>query len=291
MRRLVVLVVAGLVASYGGISVYAANEFTRTERHAPDPSAAREVGTAYQDVAFRSSDGKLLRGWLFSLGDRAVVMVHGKDGRRLDGERSVALARSFTAHGYSVLAFDLRGHGESEGDRFSLGEYERLDVAAAVGFLEGRGFVARHVALYGESMGAGTVIQTLAIRPDVGAVVTDSAYASATVVVEEQITHESGLPSFFAPGILLAAHLFGLDAGQAEPVAIVRAHPERPFLFIHCDADQLVVLHHARDLLAASANRATQLWIVGGCAHVRAHDTRPAEYEALVLSFLAAQLA
>ena len=285
------MVVAGVVGIYGGISVYAANEFTRTERHAPEVSAALGVGVGYEDVSFRSSDGKLLRGWLFPRGDRAVVMVHGKDGHRLDGARAVGLAHALAANGYSVLAFDLRGHGESEGDRFSLGEYERLDVAAAVGFLEQRGFVPQHVALFGESMGAGTVIQTLAVRPDVGAVVTDSAYASAAVVVQEQITHESGLPSFFAPGILLAAHLFGLDAAQAEPVAIVRAHPERAFLLIHCDTDQIVALHHARDLLAASANPATYLWIVHGCAHVRAYDTEPAAYEALVLSFLAAQLA
>src|SRR6266568_1953493 len=147
MRRLVALIVAGMVFVYGGVSVYAANEFTRTERRPPEIAAAVGVGVPYEDVSFRSSDGKLLRGWLFPRGDRAVVMVHGKDGRRLDGERTVALARAFTASGYSVLAFDLRGHGESEGDRFSLGEYERLDVAAAVGFLEGRGFLSGHLAL------------------------------------------------------------------------------------------------------------------------------------------------
>jgi fermentation-respiration switch protein FrsA (DUF1100 family) len=217
-------------------------------------------------------------------------MVHGKDGRRLDGERTVSLARALAANGYTVLALDLRGHGESEGDRFSLGEYERLDVAAAVAFLEGRGLAARRVALFGESMGAGTVIQTLAVRPDVGAVVADSSYASADVVVEEQITHESGLPGFFAPGILLAARIFGMDADQANPVAIVRAHPEKAFLFIHCDADQIVYLHHARELRAASANPASDLWIVSGCAHVRAHDAEPAAYEARVLAFLASQL-
>jgi pimeloyl-ACP methyl ester carboxylesterase len=290
MRRLAAIVVAGALLVYGSISVYAANEFTRTERHPPDVAAAAAVGVAYEDVSFRSSDGKLLRGWLFPRGDRAVVMVHGKDGRRLDGECTVALARALTANGYTVLALDLRGHGESQGDRFSLGEYERLDVAAAVGFLEQRGIAASRIALFGESMGAGTVIQTLIVRPDVGAVVADSSYASADVVVQEQVAHETGLPSFFAPGILLAARAFGLDAEQAEPVAVVRAHPEKAFLFIHCDADQIVYLHHARELRAASANPDSQLWIVSGCAHVRAHDAQPAAYEALVLSFLDAQL-
>jgi pimeloyl-ACP methyl ester carboxylesterase len=292
MRRtaIVVAILALAVLPYAAVSVYAANEFTRTERHPNDRAVASSIGAPVEDVSFRTDDGKLLRGWFFGRGDRAVVMVHGKDGHRLDGDRTVAMARAFVANGYSVLAFDLRGHGESEGDRFSLGQYERRDVAAAVGFLEQRGFSARRVALFGESMGAGTVIQTLILRPDVGAVVADSSYTSATVEVGEHFTLESGLPSLFVPGVLVAARGFGLDASQIAPIEVVRAHPERPFLLIHCDADGVVEVHQAYDLRSASANPDSKLWVVHGCEHVRAHDAAPAEYEALVLGFIGAQI-
>lgn len=288
--RLGLLALAAAIVAYGGVSLYAANVFTLVERHQPDPSVPGQIGGAYEAVSFRTSDGLVLRGWLFPRGDRAIVMVHGKESARLNGPTSIGLTKLLTANGYSVLAFDLRGSGESEGDRFSLGQYERLDVAAGVAYLESRGFAARRIALFGESMGAGTVLQTLAVRPDVGAVIADSAYASGATVVDEAFTKESGLPSLFVPGVLLAARLFALDITQIEPIAQVRAHPERPFLFIHCDADDFVLVHHSRDLMAASANPGSTLWIVPGCGHVKAFEMEPAEYGSRVLAFLASQL-
>jgi fermentation-respiration switch protein FrsA (DUF1100 family) len=288
--RLGVFALAAAIVVYGGVSLYAANVFTLVERHQPDASVPGQIGGAYEPVSFRTSDGLVLRGWLFPRGDRAVVMVHGKESVRLNGPTSIGLAKLLTANGYTVLAFDLRGNGESEGDRFSLGQYERLDVAASVAYLGSRGFPVRRVALFGESMGAGTVLQTLAVRSDVGAVIADSAYASGATVVEEGFAKESGLPSFFVPGVLLAARLFALDVTQIEPVAQVRAHPERPFLFIHCEADDIVLVHHSRDLMAASANADSTLWIVPGCGHVKAFETEQTQYASRVLAFLASQL-
>ena len=290
MRRLIAVVILAIVAVYAGICIYAANVFTLAERHAPDPNAPAEVGGTHEDVSFRTNDGLLLRGWLFARGERAVVFVHGKESVRLHDASDVQLAKLLTTNGYTVLAFDLRGCGESEGDRFTLGQYERYDVAAAVTYLETRGFSPARIALFGESMGAGTVLQTLAVRSDVGAVIADSAYESGRLAVEEYFPTETGLPEVFVPGVILAGRLFGMDISQIEPIAQVRAHPERPFLFIHCEQDEVVLVHHSRDLKAASANAGSALFIVPGCAHVQAHNTVPAEYESRLLSFLSAQL-
>ena len=35
----------------------------------------------------------------------------------------------------NVILFDLRGHGESDGDRFSLGYFEKRDVLGAIRYL------------------------------------------------------------------------------------------------------------------------------------------------------------
>ena len=293
VRRRLASIIAIAVALgalvYGGVAIYAMNEFTLAQRHPPDPEALVAVGGASEDVSFTSADGVVLRAWLFPRGDRAVVMVHGRNGRRLDYEGSLGVATALTSAGYTVLALDLRGHGDSGGDRFSLGQYERLDVAAAIAFLGTRGYAPHRVALYGESMGAGSAIQTLAIRSDLAAIVADSSYTTGAKVVEESFTRESGLPSFFVPGVLAAGRLFGVDVTQIQPVALVAAHPEIPFLFIACENDELVPVHHSRELAAASGNPATALWIVPGCGHVEAHRSAPAEYEGRVLAFLAQQ--
>jgi hypothetical protein len=71
---------------------------------------------------------------------------------------------------------------------------------------------------------------------------------------------------------------------------VVRAHPEKAFLFIHCDGDALVAVHHAYALRAASANPQSALWIASGCQHAWAFDGHPTEYEARVLAYLDAQI-
>ena len=291
LARLGAVALVALVAAYIAISLYAALEFTRADR-VPVEARPEAIGPGHQEVTFRTVDGLALRGWFFPVAsDRAAILVHGKDGNRADSDNLQRVARILIRGGYSLLLFDLRGHGESEGDRFSLGLHERKDVAAAVDHLVARGFPIRRIALVGESMGAGTVIQTLALRPDIGAIVADSAYADGRTIVEDAGPSDTGLPGIFTPGILLGAKLLvGLDADLVDPEGIVRSRPDRAFLFIHCDGDGVVLPKHAERLLAASANGATELWLARDCGHVGALARHPAEYERRLLAFLAAQI-
>jgi alpha-beta hydrolase superfamily lysophospholipase len=53
------------------------------------------------------------------------VLVHGKDQNRIDNSFNAGrIASTLLARGYWVLLVDLRGHGESEGLRWGLGEKE-----------------------------------------------------------------------------------------------------------------------------------------------------------------------
>lgn len=285
--RLGLVALATLAVAYAAVSVKVAEEITHARRVAPP--AAPSIAAPFENVAFRTVDGLTLRGWFLpGRGDRAVVVAHGKGTNRTEGTR---VGEFLVAAGYGVLLFDLRGHGASEGDRFSLGQYERWDVAAAVEHLAGRGVPERLVGLVGISMGAGTVLQAVAVRPNVGPVVADSAYVDGRTIVWETGHQESGLPTWFNPGLVFASRtLFGLDVDQVDPRAVVRAHPERPFLFIQCDGDGVVFAHNGRDLRAASANAASELWLATRCGHVQALTAYPAEYQRRVLAFLDANM-
>lgn len=274
---------------YALIAVRYADDFSRAARgQIGDP---RAIASRYEEVSFRTADGLILRGWLFSAGsDRAVIIVHGRNGTR-SSETTDGIARLLLGAGYSVLVFDLRGHGESEGERFSLGQHERKDVAAAVDQLVARGLRPGRVALLGVSMGAAVALQAVALRPDAGPVVADSSYAEARSIVDESAPSVTGLPSPFTPGMLLAARvLFDLDVDAASPLAVVRAHPQRAFLFIHCAHDGTIGAHHARALHAASTHAASELWLAPDCAHVQAFTKHRAEYLRRVLAFLEAEM-
>ncbi|HEX9494255.1 MAG TPA: alpha/beta hydrolase, partial [Candidatus Limnocylindria bacterium] len=224
---------------------------------------------------------------------RAAVLVHGKDQNRIDSSFDPGrIARVLLADGWSVLLFEMRGHGQSEGLRWGLGQYEPDDILGAIDLAAQKAAVPRaRVATIGESMGGGSVLMTVGKDPSIGPVVVDSAYASAQGVVDEVGPQYSGLPDFFTPGLIAASRvLYGLDIGSVVPADVVRAHPERPFLFIQCENDRTVAKHHGLDLKAASANPGTQLWLVRDCGHVKAFITHPQEWQDRVLAFLDAQV-
>src|SRR5207249_6167747 len=122
------------------------------------------------------------------------------------------IAALFLARGWDVLLFDLRGHGESEGDRYSLGEFEPRDIAAAVDYAATKaGIDRRRVAVIGESLGGGSAIMTVGLDRSIGPVVTDSAHADGYTVVSEVGTNYTGLPSWFTPVINIFSHLCGIS--------------------------------------------------------------------------------
>ncbi len=280
------------IGSYLGVSLVVAERFSHPARH-PVGRAPVVQAPAYEDVTLATSDRLVLRGWFFPVpADRAVVIVHGKDANRVEFEgRAEHIADFLVAAGYSVLLFDLRGHGDSEGERFSLGYYERRDVAAALEYVVSRGIAERRIGLIGISMGAATAIQELALHPGIGPIVADSAFEDAWTLLHEDLPDETGLPSWFALGVLLMARLgFGIDGDAASPISFVRAHPERPFLFIHCENDGLIRLHHSQDLLRASANPSSVLWVANGCEHAGAYEHDAIQYRVRVLAFFASQM-
>jgi fermentation-respiration switch protein FrsA (DUF1100 family) len=290
---LAIVVVAAVVA-YFAISFRVAQTVTQVERLPLDPPAS-SIAATHEDVTFDSRDGIVLKGWWFAVdgADRAVVLVHGRGRNRVNSDfMEAAIARLLLVHGYSVLLFDLRGHGESGGTRYTLGIEEPRDILAAIDLAASKADIERsRVAIIGESLGGGSLLMTVKADPSIGPVVTDSAFADANTVVGESATKYTNLPSWFTPGIVLMSRLFlGLDISQVTPSKVVAAHPERAFLFIQCTDDTTVPLHHGLDLKAASRNPRTELWVVQGCEHVMAFATHPDEWAQHVLNFLEREL-
>src|SRR4029078_1306298 len=91
-----------------------------------------QLGSAYENVSFKTSDGLTLKGWYVpSKNGAAVISFPGRKGTQKP-------ARMLARHGYGVLLFDRRGEGESEGDPNAWGWNGYRDVDAAVRFLRAR---------------------------------------------------------------------------------------------------------------------------------------------------------
>ena len=111
-------------------------------------------GLDYEDVEFQASDGVTLRGWLIKSGtDKVIVQSHfgvqcNRAGYCPKGKGLIKpwkeditflrQAKYLADKGYSVLMYDLRGHGESDIGTtpwVSWGPEEGKDVIAAVSYI------------------------------------------------------------------------------------------------------------------------------------------------------------
>lgn len=118
-------------------------------------------------VEFPAGDGTLLAGIFYEASNRpapGVVLVHML-GRSKD--EWVTLAERLRDGGASVLALDLRGHGQSRGDGAMLSLMVG-DVRAAIGWLTARpGLRPGAIAVVGASLGANLAAQASATLPTV----------------------------------------------------------------------------------------------------------------------------
>jgi fermentation-respiration switch protein FrsA (DUF1100 family) len=284
---------------YAGVALYGAEQVTSRRRRLPE-IAPEEIAADHEAVVFESrADALKLHGWWFPVrgAERALILIHGHGQNRHDKNwGSDAIARAFmrqSARGYSVLMFDLRGHGESAHSRQSYGVRERNDVLGAFDFVRSRGVAPGHIAMLGISYGASSMLMAAPEMPEAGPLVSDSAYAAIWPVIRAQIPSHSPLLARLrpAPGIRLAARLRDrIDLLAARPVAAVERVPERPILFIHGAEDDYVPPANAEALLAASANPASALWLVPGARHAETYYRAPDEYVRRVAAFFDAQM-
>ena len=200
----------------------------------PPPQLTPEVyGLEYRPVELVTSDGLRLNAWFLPRAEAsgAVLFHHGNAGTIAD---RLGSARAFLDQGLSVLLFDYRGYGASEGQPGEEGTY--LDAEAAFDWLVGEGGVpAERVALYGESLGGAVAVELARRRP------------AACLFLESSFT---SLPDVGAraypilPVRLLATIRYDSRAKLPEL--------DLPILVAHSPEDELVPFEFGRALFEAA---------------------------------------
>lgn len=121
------------------------------------------------DATTRTLDGLHLAATLVTpegTPERAVVLVHGGGVTRKEGGFFARLAAGLAEAGVASLRFDLRGHGESEGQQQDMTLSAHLnDIRVALAHAR-EATTARSLSLLGASFGGGLTAYYTAKRPD-----------------------------------------------------------------------------------------------------------------------------
>jgi uncharacterized protein len=216
----------------------------------------RPANIRFEDCWFASSDGLRLHGWyLRHESPRAIVLhLHGNSGNL--SYRGPVAELLHDRLGLSVMLFDYRGYGRSEGVPTIGGLL--LDARAARRYLaEREGIPEGEILLLGESLGGALGVDLAAEMPP-KALVLESTFSSLRDVAG---THY--------PRMLVSL----VVADRLNSAAAIGGY-RGPLLQVHGTADQIVPLSSAKRLFEA-ANEPKQFVELRGHDH---NDPLPAEY-------------
>jgi fermentation-respiration switch protein FrsA (DUF1100 family) len=205
----------------------------------------KDAGLDYETVWLTAEDGVRLEAWYVPApaARGAALHAHGNAGNIA---HRVDYALLFHRLGYSLLLFEYRGYGRSEGKPSEEGTY--ADARAAWRHLvTERGFPPERIVLVGESLG-GAVVARLAADERPGALVLASSFVSVPELAAELYP--------WLPARRLTRYRY--DTLEAlERVSC-------PVLIAHSRQDDIVPFRHGERLFAAVKGPKAFLELAGG---------------------------
>lgn len=250
-----------------------------------------DLGVPYEDVSFYSrGDAVLLKGW-FVPGDNGdvIIILHGGFQTRIDDVvNTLGLVHALADKGYSVLTYDLRGRGESEGESQALSNID-ADVGGAVDFIKTRGYAIDKICILGFCSGAAAAC-IYSSQNDIGKVILDGPFIDVPTMLIRQ-ANSVGVPSFLAVGFIPGTYLFTRIIYGYDMVNCIDAVPniKCPILFIHEANDEFITSEDVQKLYAASTNSANEYWEISSANHSEGFKVHPLEYIEKVDSFISSR--
>lgn len=151
-------------------------------------------------------------------------------------------AREFRKLGLTTLMLDVRGHGESDGDRICLAYHETSDVKAVTEYIK-KAYSDIPVIVMGVSMGGAIAIRSIGENEDIDALVSMSAFSS----LQDFIGYQFGRfisPVLAAPAKLSTALYAGIkfdcNGFKDTPLEAISKLNGRPALLMHSRKDSQV---------------------------------------------------
>ncbi len=200
---------------------------------------------SFDAVRLRADDGVALAAWWVPAeGTRgAVVFAHGNGGNMSHRLEKVRLLHDL---GVSVLAFDYRGYGRSEGKPSEEGTHRDMDAAVEFVTRERGVPVARQVYL-GESLGGAVAVEAA------------SRWKPAGLILESTFTSVAAMARRYYPWLPVRL-LVTIRYDSLSRIGGVAC----PVLVLHSPDDDLVPYAMGRELFGAASGPKSFVDLSGG---------------------------
>lgn len=254
-----------------------------------DPGDA--YGVAFTDVSYPCAGGRCPAWYVRGTSDTWFVEVHGKGGTRQEALRAAGPA---IRAGLPVLDIGYRNDAQAPRDpsgHYGYGATEWRDLQNAVALARADG--ARHVVLFGDSMG-GSIVAAFLEHSRAASIVTGLVLDAPALDLRATVDFEAGqrsLPGIGTPipGVLtstaewITGWRYGLDWNAVDYLG--GDWLKVPALVFHGTADDTVPIATS-DQLAKEHPGLVDEVRVPGAVHVGSWNVDPAAYQAKESAFL-----
>ena len=224
----------------------------------------------HKKVQITTFDGLTLRGRYYELTPDAPIeiMMHGYRGC-LERDLSGGIFRALDA-GHSVLVYDHRGSGFSDGNTLTFGINESRDCRRWIDYVINEIKSDAQIILSGVSMGGATAMITSGyddLPDNVVGIIADCGYTSAKEIIKRVITEMKLPPNLLYPFVKLGGIIFGhFNIDEFSPIEQVKKS-KLPTIFVHGDQDALVPMEMNQRNYDACGAEKKKLYIVEGAGH------------------------
>ncbi len=244
----------------------------------------KDVGNpplGFEDIELVTSDNVKLNGWYTKpQNGMVIIVVHGSTSSRKSVKEHLEM---LTDNGFGVLAFDMRGHGESEGDGAVAYNWDGTkDIDAAVSYLLKQDDV-KSIGGLGLSLGGEVLLGAASAIIVIKAIVSEGATQRTIEDFLVLPQNKSFIRNYTTRLMYFAVKLF---SGSKEPIRIVDSisqAKDTSFLFIAAgnEADEIEFNTYFHDLVKDRS----QLWIIKDTSHIQGINSEKDSYTKKIVDF------
>lgn len=213
-----------------------------------------------------------------------VVVIHGYTSKGTDMSK---FARNFYKMGFNVLVPDLLGHGRSGGTTITMGGIDSKDIIRWTDKIS-IAYENSKILLFGISMGAATVLNTLGKNPvnNVVAFIEDSGYVKLEELFSYQLKKLFNIPKFLVlPSASVVTKIRGkYNIKDVDATAGIK-NTNLPGLILHGDKDDFVPVENAYKVYEL-LNTKKEIKIFKDAIHVEAGFSDKYNYWEIVEKFV-----
>ena len=224
----------------------------------------------HKKVEIRTFDGLTLRGRYYEHSKDAPIeiMMHGYTGN-LERDLSGGIFRALDI-GHSVLLFDHRASGLSDGNVITFGINESRDCRRWIDYVLTNINPNAKIILSGVSMGAATAMITSGyddLPDNIVGIIADCGYTSAEDIIKLVMKDMKLPPDLLYPFVRLGARIFGkFNIDEFSPNEQVKKS-KLPTIFVHGDDDHFVPMWMSEKNYNDCSSSTKRFTVIKGAGH------------------------